>query len=216
MFSITVRWPNRLKLWNTMPIFLRTLLISHFGSVISTPSTHTWPEVGFSIWLMQRSKVLLPVPDGPMTEITSPSLISTLTSSRGTVLGYSFLRCSILIMKVHPFNILPFLCSRGRRCPSDSVSASGDYRDFSVKCFHDRRPFLLFPASGRIAQQHGGSPGFGQEFSAAAPALRYRFPRAEKTSCISACLFLSAHGGTFKLFQLYPAPRDYSTGKEIN
>ena len=61
------------------------------------------------------------------------------------------------------------MCSRGRRCPSDSVSAAGDYRDFSVKCFHDRCPFLLFPVSGRIAQQHVGSPCFGHVF--------FRLPR---------------------------------------
>ena len=100
MFSMTVRLEKRLNDWNTMPIFCRIFSIRHFGSVMTSPSNVTVPEVGFSSWFRQRSSVDLPVPDGPMTEMTSPLLISTETSFNGVTLGYSLRKCSIWIMLI--------------------------------------------------------------------------------------------------------------------
>src|SRR5215204_2951600 len=77
-FSKAVRWGNRLKAWKTMPILRRTASMSTSGSVTSIPPTTTFPEVGSSRRLMQRSRVDLPDPDGPMTQTTSPG--STRTS----------------------------------------------------------------------------------------------------------------------------------------
>ena len=56
-----------------MPIRARILSTSMSGSVISTPSTKIWPDVGVSSRLTQRSSVDLPEPDGPITQTTWPS-----------------------------------------------------------------------------------------------------------------------------------------------
>src|SRR5215212_7044119 len=77
-FSRAVRCGNRLNAWKTMPILRRTASMSTSGSVTSIPPTKTFPEVGSSRRLMQRSRVDLPDPDGPMTQTTSPP--STRTS----------------------------------------------------------------------------------------------------------------------------------------
>ncbi len=98
IFSIMVLWANRLKDWNTIPIFRRTRFTLHFLSVVITPSTTISPPVGVSRRLIQRSRVDFPVPDGPIMEITSPFLISTLTSRKGITLGYSLRRCLIEMM----------------------------------------------------------------------------------------------------------------------
>ena len=103
IFSMTVIWPKRLKDWKTMPMRCRTRFTLQRRSVISSSPTQIFPAVGFSSRLMQRRSVLLPVPDGPMTAITSPSRISAVTSFRGVTSGYSFFRCSILIIGLHPF-----------------------------------------------------------------------------------------------------------------
>ena len=80
-FSMTVRWANRLKDWNTMPI-RRRMAYSCWGlaPVRGWPSTVISPTVGSSRRLRQRSRVLLPVPEGPMMEITSPRQIWVFTS----------------------------------------------------------------------------------------------------------------------------------------
>ena len=85
-------WGKRLKCWNTIPIFWRcssilsfTILPSAlrtFFLVMSTPLKTMEPPVGSSIRLRERRKVDLPEPEGPMTTITSPRLISTVTPSR--------------------------------------------------------------------------------------------------------------------------------------
>ena len=101
MFSMTVRCPNRLKDWNTMPIFLRISLRSQLPSLMTCPSTIISPEVGGSSMLMHRKRVDLPVPEGPITEITSPELMVTLTSSKGVMSSYSFLKClSSIILSI--------------------------------------------------------------------------------------------------------------------
>lgn len=70
-----------------MPILRRTLVMSYPGAVMTSPSSVTVPEVGSSSRFRHRSSVDFPVPDGPMTAITSPALISAHTSSSGVTLG---------------------------------------------------------------------------------------------------------------------------------
>ena len=64
-----------------MPTSARTLLMSVLGSSTSTPSMKTWPESDISSRLRQRSRVLLPEPEGPITTTTSPAEIDTDTST---------------------------------------------------------------------------------------------------------------------------------------
>ena len=92
MLSMMVMWGNRLKCWNTMPIFWRCWSMSSFTSlpsgvrtfflVMSTPSNTMEPPVGSSSRFRLRKKVDLPEPEGPMTTITSPRSILTVTPSR--------------------------------------------------------------------------------------------------------------------------------------
>ena len=97
-FSRTVRWANRLKDWNTMPMRRRRAGTSASGARMSWPSMKMRPPLGWSSRLRQRRKVLLPVPDGPMMEITSPTAISALISF-STSSSPNFLdRCSTRIM----------------------------------------------------------------------------------------------------------------------
>jgi len=85
-----------------MFIFWRSLGTSAFLSRMSTPSIRIEPPLGRSRRLRQRRNVLLPVPEGPMMEMTSPRFISTLTS-RSTVTSPNLLeRCSTLIMPGPP------------------------------------------------------------------------------------------------------------------
>jgi len=65
-FSSTVLWGYRLNCWKTIATDCRTLATGALCAVRSTPSTMTWPELGFSSMLMQRMSVDLPEPDGPM------------------------------------------------------------------------------------------------------------------------------------------------------
>src|SRR6516225_8955675 len=100
-FWSTVRCDQRLKLWNTMPSSerMRSTCRRSAGSarpsrrrriLIVSPATVTTPESGVSSRLMQRRNVLLPEPDEPRIEITSPSLavseIPFRTSSRPKLL----------------------------------------------------------------------------------------------------------------------------------
>ena len=55
--------------------------------VMSTPSKMMEPEVGTSSRFSERRKVLLPEPEGPMTTMTSPLLMSMLTPSRALMLS---------------------------------------------------------------------------------------------------------------------------------
>ncbi|KWV89560.1 hypothetical protein PFLmoz3_00673 [Pseudomonas fluorescens] len=82
MFSQAVRWGNRLKFWNTKPTSIRRLRISRSVSSKSrsplrryptySPSMVICPLSIFSKWLMVRSKVDLPEPDGPRITVTLP------------------------------------------------------------------------------------------------------------------------------------------------
>ena len=72
IFSSTVLLLNKLKCWNTIPIFCRWTLMSTFISVRSTPWNRMLPEVGSSMQFRQRKNVLLPEPDGPITTTFSP------------------------------------------------------------------------------------------------------------------------------------------------
>ena len=75
-----------------MPIFCRCWSMSTFtsfpsaffvlGLVMSTPSKMMEPPVGISSRFRLRRKVDLPDPEGPMTTITSPRSMSTVTPSR--------------------------------------------------------------------------------------------------------------------------------------
>ena len=76
MFSLTVICGKRLKCWNTIPMFSLFLLISSLGSVISSPSMTTLPLVISSRRFKHLKKVDLPDPEGPIKQMTSPSLIS--------------------------------------------------------------------------------------------------------------------------------------------
>ena len=82
-FSSAVMCDHRLKLWNTIATSAR-MRWSCFGSqarsmpslaIVSasvSPATSMDPAWGRSSRLMQRSSVLLPEPDDPITLITSP------------------------------------------------------------------------------------------------------------------------------------------------
>src|SRR3954465_9446544 len=83
-FSSTVRWDQRLKLWNTIATFERMRSTwprsaghmrprRSFFSAITSPAIATSPPSGTSSMLMQRSMVDLPEPDAPRIEMTSPS-----------------------------------------------------------------------------------------------------------------------------------------------
>src|SRR5215831_10937794 len=76
MLASAVRCGNRLYCWNTMPTLRRSLSLSSLGSLTSWPSTRIDPESIGTSALMQRSRVDLPAPDGPMMQITSPFMTS--------------------------------------------------------------------------------------------------------------------------------------------
>ena len=78
--SRTDRWAYKLKDWKTIPIFCRIPGTFVFLSSNGIPSISMLPPVGVSRRFRQRKNVLLPVPEGPMTDITSPFLISALIS----------------------------------------------------------------------------------------------------------------------------------------
>ena len=80
MLSNTDLSLKRLKDWKTMPIRRRRRGTSASGERMSCPSIRIVPPEGCSKRLRQRRKVLLPVPEGPMTEITSPGRTSRLMS----------------------------------------------------------------------------------------------------------------------------------------
>ena len=88
--KLVLRYNNR-----PLPVFSDDRAVT-LGSEES--GGHLIPDVGLSSILIQRIKVDLPVPEGPITEMTSPLCISTFTSLSGTAVGYSFLKCSIRII----------------------------------------------------------------------------------------------------------------------
>ena len=72
ILSIMDRLLNRLKFWNTIPIWVRTLSISTLGSVMSWPSNQIAPLLGVSKRFRHLKKVLFPEPEGPTITIFSP------------------------------------------------------------------------------------------------------------------------------------------------
>ena len=63
-FSRTVRLRNGLTIWNVRAT--RALAIVHgFSPVMSSPSTNTWPSLGFTWPVIRLISVLLPAPFGP-------------------------------------------------------------------------------------------------------------------------------------------------------
>src|SRR5581483_1792754 len=97
-FSTTERCGNRLKLWNTIPISRRILLLSVIRSVSSTPSTMIRPPSCFSIRLIQRISVDLPEPEGPHRTIFSPVVTLRLTSSKAVKRPNRFTKFSTATM----------------------------------------------------------------------------------------------------------------------
>src|SRR5919109_369602 len=77
MFPATVRCGNRARLWNTIP----TSRMCAGRSVMSSPSRKTLPSVGRSRPAIMRSIVVLPHPEGPRNEISSPAGSSRSTPS---------------------------------------------------------------------------------------------------------------------------------------
>ena len=78
-FSSTVRCGKAFHCWNTMPIFCRSLLRSVAGACTSVPSTRMLPFWIGSRPLMHISRVLLPEPEPPMIDTTSPLFTVRLT-----------------------------------------------------------------------------------------------------------------------------------------
>src|SRR5262245_18235806 len=72
---------NRLKPWNTNPIFLLRTAASASFDIFETswPSRKYWPDVGRSRQPMMCMNVDLPEQDGPVTERNSPRCTSRLT-----------------------------------------------------------------------------------------------------------------------------------------
>ena len=83
MLSSTLRWPNRLNCWNTMPTSLRWRCKVFGSSVTATPSMVMVPLSCGSSRLMARSSVLLPEPEAPMMTVTSP-VLKCVDTSRST------------------------------------------------------------------------------------------------------------------------------------
>ena len=82
MLSSTVRCGNRLNCWKTIPVSRRMASMLRMSLVISIPSTTILPSWCSSRRLIVRMKVLLPLPEGPKTTITSPFFTRRLTSRR--------------------------------------------------------------------------------------------------------------------------------------
>ena len=83
MFSSAERCGNRLKLWNTKPMWLRSRLSSapaHRRLHVRDRRRVIAPELISSSRLTVRISVDLPEPDGPQTTTTSPRFTSALMS----------------------------------------------------------------------------------------------------------------------------------------
>ena len=98
MLSRQVRCMSRLNCWKIM-LMERRFSRSALGerAVMSSPSMITWPEVGRSSRLMQRTSVDFPAPLMPTMPNISPSRMVRFTSSRAvnvpSGVGKVFCRC---------------------------------------------------------------------------------------------------------------------------
>src|SRR5215831_12644514 len=96
--SNTVRHGSRLSLWNTKPR-------SPAGAPTVRPSSSTAPDVAGSSPATMRSKVVLPQPLGPTSEMNAPRSIATLISrstSRSPKRLLRLLRESLIIAQSIP------------------------------------------------------------------------------------------------------------------
>jgi hypothetical protein len=80
MLAVTVRHGSRPACWKAMPYSW-----SSRACRAVLPKTLTVPAVGASRSAMSRRSVLLPHPDGPMSETNSPGATVTLTSLRAAM-----------------------------------------------------------------------------------------------------------------------------------
>ncbi|CSB68502.1 Uncharacterised protein [Vibrio cholerae] len=81
-----MRDESRLKCWKIIPMLRRAAHSCGLLSVVrSTPSTITWPLVGFSSMLTQRISVLFPAPDEPITPKIVPCGMNKLMSFRAWI-----------------------------------------------------------------------------------------------------------------------------------
>ena len=83
--SSTFMLLNRLKPWKTMPMLSRRRLTLTCSAARSSPWNHTCPASGVSSRLMQRSRVDLPEPEGPMMVTTSPGMTEKSTPRSTTL-----------------------------------------------------------------------------------------------------------------------------------
>src|SRR5208283_1189102 len=106
MFSSAVRCGNRLKDWNTIPTSSRILRMSDAWSVTWSSSTQISPELRCSRRLMQRSMVLFPLPEGPITSTTSPGFTERVAFFSATTLPKFLHALTIRTLSataIHPF-----------------------------------------------------------------------------------------------------------------
>mmetsp|Transcript_18206 Transcript_18206/g.17327 ORF Transcript_18206/g.17327 Transcript_18206/m.17327 type:complete len:181 (+) Transcript_18206:412-954(+) len=81
-FSRAVREPIKLKVWNTKPSLLSRMEASSWSLVeylILRPQMYTSPLEGLSMVPMMLRRVVLPPPEVPRMQMSSPSLIERFT-----------------------------------------------------------------------------------------------------------------------------------------
>ena len=81
MFSAAVSIGSRLKNWKMKPMWSRRSFVSSVSSISATfwPATWTSPAVGLSRPARMCISVDLPEPEGPMTAVRRPAVMSTET-----------------------------------------------------------------------------------------------------------------------------------------
>ncbi len=100
---MTVRRSMSAYSWKIMAIRRRAARNPRLDSlVISRPSSRTCPEVGSTRRLMQRIRVLLPAPEGPMSATTCPGSTRSDTPVNATSpVAYRLLRSTISSMDLN-------------------------------------------------------------------------------------------------------------------
>jgi hypothetical protein len=111
-FSVTDRWGNSSKCWNTMPTRLRSLGRLVLGSAMDTPSTTMSPFWKGSSAFTVLMSVDLPEPDGPHTTTTSPFWMVVVQSVRTWNAPYHLLTFLISITACSYRMIWILACSR--------------------------------------------------------------------------------------------------------
>ena len=151
---------KRLNCWNTIPTLWRIRLISTSLDVISISSIKILPSVGSSRRLMERRKVLLPQPDGPMMATTSPFLtevvmpFSTSLSPKRlrspSILIISFILS--IVLKLLPFqdSSFPFALSQSLLQPSHSCVQSENKNEIEAGYYTQRHHRFVSNASDDV------------------------------------------------------------------